>query len=229
MQNATLFRDLYKEYISLFWDHVFEVSRFTETLKGRKRLAENCSYLLWAKGLNHSLASYASLERGLLVDSALCARNAVESFLLLELLCKDESEQLFLKWSKGDEFKPSWVRKELEKKKEVYVRDVIISRGIEEDESDRFIYKWLSEITHANLSSLEYISRKVDENSFEIQVGGFVEGKRGFISTIFAVLCMSINRVLSICSGVFDVKYLEASSNKYKSMLEKAVNLSKIH
>jgi len=229
MQNATIFRELYKQYISLFWDYVFEVSRFTETLKGRKRLAENCSYLIWANGLNHSLASYACLEKGLLIDSALCARNAVESFLLLELLCKDESEQLFLKWSKGDEFKPSWVRKELSIKKEVHVRDVIISRGIEEDHSDRFIYKWLSEITHANLSSLEYISQKVDENSFEIQVGGFVEGKREFINEIFAVLCMSINRVLSICSAVLDVKYLEASSDKYKSLLEKAVNLNKVH
>ena len=228
MQNATLFRNLYKEYISLFWDHVFEVSRFTETLKGRKKLAENCSYLLWAKGLNHSLASYSSLEKGLLVDSALCARNAVESFLLLELLCKDASEQLFEKWSKGVEFKPAWVRKELEKKKEVCVRDVIISRGIEEDESDRFIYKWLSDITHANLSSLEYISKRVDENSFEIQVGGTFEGKRAFVNTIFAVLCMSINRVLSICSGVFDVKYLEVSSKKFKSMLDRAVDLAKI-
>ena len=225
--NAILFRDWYKEWISLFWNHIFEVSKFTDTLKARKRLAENCSYLLWAKATNHSLASYTSLERGLVVDSALCARNAVESLLLLELLCKDESEVLFEKWSKGDEFKPGWVRKELEKKKEVSVRDVIISRGIEEDESDRFIYKWLSQITHANLDSLEYISRRVDKNSYEIQVGGFIQDENTFINTIFAVLCMSINRTLSICAGVFDVKYLEDSSSKYKSMLEVAQSLAK--
>src|SRR5437016_2276279 len=69
---------------SAFAGTILLISRLCAELQGKKRLAENCSYLLLAKALNHSLAAYSLLQRGLVIDAALSARNGLETTLMLE-------------------------------------------------------------------------------------------------------------------------------------------------
>jgi len=96
------------------------------SLSGKKALAENCSHLLFAKGFNHALAAYSLMPQGLLIDACLSARNAIETFLMLELFATDPTEDYFKRWSQDEKFKPSWVRDQLGDKLTATVRDVII-------------------------------------------------------------------------------------------------------
>ena len=161
----------YQPWVSTYSDLLQTVGGILVTFEGRRKLAQNCCYLLLSKAINHSLSMYSLANHGLCIDAALCARNALETLLLLQLCTLDTSEDLFRRWSNGESFQPAWVRRELDRLSEVQVRDVIVSLP-EPDDTYSFAYKWLSEITHANLVSLEHSTRLKSSGSHEVIVGG---------------------------------------------------------
>lgn len=184
--SAMVFQSEYRDWITAFWELVPAVSEVLNLLEGKKQLAENCSYLLLSKSLNHGLATFSLAERGLCVDAALASRNAIETLLLAQVLILDSSEDLFRRWSKGEEFKPGWVRNELQAKSSSTVRNVIVNIDQETHDLNRIIYKWLSSITHANLDSLNQTVRKAGEQSYEVFVGGSLEGMKTMMNAVFA-------------------------------------------
>ena len=221
--SATVFRSEYGLWSSVFWDLVPAVSEVLNLLEGKKRLAENCSYLLLSKSLNHALATFCLAERGLCIDAALASRNAIEVLLLMQVLMLDSSENLFRRWSQGEEFKPGWVRNELKAKPSSEVRDVIVSIDQETHELNRMIYGWLSNITHANLDSLNQTIRKTGDQSYEVFVGGSLEGMNTLMNAVFASVCHGLHHTAVICMAVFDAARLEKISPQW-SALETRIN-----
>ncbi len=222
-----IFDSRYAEWMRVFSDLVTEVSEVLGTLAGRKRLAENCSYLLLSKALNHGVAMLSLIRRGLCIDAALSARNCVETLLLLELCATDSSEQLFKQWSDGKSFQPAWVRQKLASRKEVVVRDVVISSDSETHEFDRFLYSWLSQITHANLRSLDYTVKGDGKEGFEVSIGGSVDDASAFINAMFAVVCHAMLKTAAICSGIFSLAHLELKKNTFSGISSSVDSLSK--
>jgi hypothetical protein len=110
------------------------------------------------------------MERGLMVDAALTARNGLETSILLEYLCKEPDR--CAAWAGGEEFSPGRVRRELAAMPRVEIGDLAIEVGAEEYEAVRFAYSWLSRITHANLESLNHSATATGDNSFVIHFGG---------------------------------------------------------
>jgi len=152
-ENSRRFSALHGPWKSVYGEILKVIGEILEEISGRRRVAENCAHLLLSKSLNHSLSSFALAERGLVIDAALSARNGLESLLLLQLCTLDASESLFQRWSNSESFRPAWVRKELQKLVDIEVRDV----HCQPPGPRRHLaasYRWLSEITHANLSSL---------------------------------------------------------------------------
>ncbi len=225
--NENEFDRSYAEWMGTFGDIVAEVSDVLVTLAGRKRLAENCSYLLLSKALNHALAMFSLIRRGLCVDAALTARNSVEALLLLELCATDSSEKLFRQWSDGKSFQPGWVRQELASRKDVAVRDVIISSDSETHEFHRFVYSWLSQITHANLRSLDYSVKRDGEKGFEVFVGGNIDQASAFINAMFAVVCHVLLQAAAVCSGIFSLHHLELRKDTFGVLSSRVDSLSK--
>jgi len=221
--SATAFRSEYRAWIDVFWDLVPAVSEVLSLLEGKRRLAENCSYLLLSKSLNHALATFSLAERGLCIDAALASRNAIETLLLMQVLMLDASEDLFHRWSKGEEIKPGWVRNELKAKSSSTVRDVIVSIDQETHELNRMIYGWLSNITHANLDSLNQTVRKTGDQSYEVFVGGSLEGMKTLLNAVFASVCSGLHQTAVICVAVFDAARLETTNSPW-SALEKRIN-----
>jgi hypothetical protein len=110
------------------------------------------------------------MERGLMVDAALAARNGIETLLLLDLLSK--KPELCQKWVNGEKFKPVDVRKQLQGLLHVTVGDLVIKTSKETYDEVSFLYAWLSRIAHANLESLNQVTTQTGANAYEIQVGG---------------------------------------------------------
>jgi hypothetical protein len=185
------------------------------SLSGKKALAENCAYLLFAKGFNHALAAYSLMPRGLLIDASLSARNAIETFLMLELFATDPTEDYFNRWSQGEEFKPSWVRNQLGDKLSATVRDVIIEAEGDYYETVKLAYSFWSGITHANLRSSDYSSVKTGPNSFDIQIGGHLDNQEAFINSIFAVVGTGLHRCALITAGVFSTHLFDTLGSKF--------------
>lgn len=221
MSNA--FRPEYRRWISVFWDLISEVSKIFNLLEGKKRLAENCSYLLLSKAVNHILAMFSLAERGLCVDAALACRNAIECFLLLQLLLLDASEDLFRRWADGEEFKPGWVRKELSTRSPSTVRDVVVTFDNETLDLNRVVYSWLSNITHANLDSVNQTVRQTGQNSYEVLVGGSLDGKHQMLNALFATACHGLHLTAAVCMAVFDPVQLGKSGAQW-SALEKMIS-----
>jgi len=198
------------------------IGEILEEISGRSRLSENCVYLLLSKSLNHSLSSFTLAERGLMIDAALSARNGLESLLLLQLCTLDASESLFQRWSNGESFRPAWVRKELGKLDDIEVRDVIVGRPAPDD-TYATSYRWLSEITHANLASLNYTVRPTgSEKNFEVVIGGTIRNQETTINAIFSVLCFTLLHTAVLCS-VFALHYVEGNKDKL-SILQRTVD-----
>jgi hypothetical protein len=217
------FRSRYRTWIAIFWDLVSEVSKIGMYLEHKSQLAENCSFLLLSKALNHALAMISLAQRGLCIDAALASRSAVETLLLLELLLLDASEGLFQKWSDGEEFKPAWVRKELESRSPSTVKEVVVTIGQETHDLNRLIYRWLSEITHANLDSLNHTVMSMGGNSFEVSIGGSLDGRDTLLNAVFAITCHGLHSAAILCIAVFDPIRLK-NEGLHWSSLEKRMN-----
>jgi hypothetical protein len=216
--SINAFHTEYRNWITIFWDIIPAVSEVLSRLEGKKRLAENCSYLLLSKALNHALATFSLAERGLCIDAALASRNAIETLLLMQALMLDSSESLFIRWSNGEEFKPSWIRKVLKSKSSSEVRDVIVTIDHEIHDLNRMIYGWLSNITHANLESLNQTVRKTGEQSYEVFVGGSLNEMQPLLNSIFASVCYGLHQTALICMAVFDLTHLEKNKLQWSAL-----------
>jgi len=222
--NAAAFQRRETECRTLF-AHLAECGSLAiEALAGKKELEPNCAFLLLSKSLNHALSAQLLLEHGMMVDAALCARNAIEAMLLLELLVKQPD--LCQQWSKGKEFKPADVRQRLEKLPRVEVRDIIIETSPNEHDDARFVYGWLSRITHANLESLNYsTSRASAANDFVIHIGG------AHSPPTTRIVAASIGRVFArtvpCALGAYATSVLEESARDFERIGSAATALAK--
>lgn len=148
------FTSEYAEWVGVFSDVMVLVSSAASRFEGKRRLPENCCYLLLSKSINHSLAAYVLLEHGLMIDAALSARNAMETLLMLELFAKDKSVNHFELWANGKRYSPSDVRARLNKHHSVNIGNLTITVGEEYQKAVKFAYDVFSEITHSNIESL---------------------------------------------------------------------------
>ncbi|MBV8810660.1 MAG: hypothetical protein JO033_18480 [Acidobacteriaceae bacterium] len=139
------------------------------------------------------------------------------------MLLLDASEDLFHRWSQGEQFKPGWVRNELKAKSSSAVRDVIVNTDQETHELNRMVYAWLSNITHANLDSVNQTAQKTGDQRYEIFVGGSLEGMKTLMNAVFASLCHGLHHTAVICIAVFDAARLEKTGPRW-SALERRVN-----
>jgi hypothetical protein len=216
-ENSREFLLTYAPWCSVYSDLLNSVSGILATLEGRRQLAENCTYLMLSKAVNHSLAAYVLITRGLIVDAALSARNCLETLLLLQLCVLDPSESLFAKWSSGESFKPSWVRKKLDTLEDVTVRDVVVSKP-SLDGAYAKSYKWLSEITHANLASLDETVIMHSADNIQVTIGGSMNTKETTINAVFSVLCFTLLITGVLCGSVFSLKYVENNKDTFDKL-----------
>jgi hypothetical protein len=216
--SSNFFQSEYRLWIAVFWDVMSAASEALNLLQGKRRLAENCSYLLLSKSLNHALATFSLAERGLCIDAALASRNAIETLLLMQVLMLDSSEDLFRRWSQEEEFKPAWVRNELKAKSSFEVRNVIITIDKETHNLYRMLYGWLSTITHANLNSLNQTIRKRGEQSYEVFVGGSLDGMKTLMNAVLASVCYGLHQTAVMCMAVFDSARLEKSRELWSAL-----------
>lgn len=181
-------------------------------LVSRRAMAPNCCYLLLAKALNHSLATFVLAERGLSVDAALTSRNALETLLLLELLSK--RSELCQEWANGREFKPSEVRNHLSQNPSTEVGDLVINVTGGAYEDARFVYGWLSKITHANLESLNFATSSAGDNAFTVHVGGQLS--RPVLVALAKVIGTTFVRSLLTCCAAHAPLLLEERHADFK-------------
>lgn len=214
--SGEIFRSRYRAWTSVFWDLISDVSHIGVRLEGKQKLSANCTFLLLAKGLNHSLAMLSLAQRGLCVDAALAARNAIETLLLLQVMLLDESENLFQNWIGGKQFGAGWVRKEFEP-----ITPKLVQRGIVIDHQDhdlnKQIYKWLSDITHPNLDSLNHTVRPSGNNSFEVFVGGSLS-EPNILNALFAAICRTLLHAAVICLVTFEPDRFEKEAQSWQTL-----------
>ena len=209
MRTNRVFEKNHKDLVQIFHSLIPVAFTVIESLSGRKKLAENCSYLLLSKGINHTLSMFLLLERGLIIDACLSARNGIETFLMLELFATDSTEKYFKQWSNGKEFKPFWVRKQLGESLKAIVRDVEIIFDDDFYDSVKKAYSFFSGITHSNLKSSEYSIREKLDGHFEVPTGGVIEEKESLINCVFLVICGGLIRSLLITSAIFSTDLLD--------------------
>jgi hypothetical protein len=212
--NSREFLKTYAPWCSVYADLLKAVGEILYTLEGRRQLAENCTYLMLSKAINHSLSTYALITRGLIIDAALSARNSMETLLLLQLCVLDPSENLYRRWSNGESFKPSWVRKALDKLSDVVVRDVVVSKPSLNGEY-ALSYKWLSDITHANLASLNETVIMQSADNIRVTVGGSTVNKEATINAIFSILCFTLLITGVLCGSVFSLSSVEDKKDRF--------------
>jgi hypothetical protein len=200
-------REVFAELISMMSD-------LGALLSGRKVLEVNRAYLLLVKAINHIASTLLLVERGLIVDAALTARNALETLLLLELLTK--KPELCLKWSTGEKFTPGAVRKQLASLPRVEVGELAIEVSSDTWDDIRFVYDWLSQITHANLDSLNHAASQSGANSFELHVGGSLS--RPVAIAIAKSLGYTSLRSLATCLAVYEPSALQTMSPQLKRL-----------
>ncbi|MEW8653642.1 MAG: hypothetical protein AB2595_05305 [Candidatus Thiodiazotropha endolucinida] len=229
--TSAMFKEVHNDLITLFSEVIpisFEVAR---SLEGRKELPENCTHLLLSKIINHSLSMYTLVEKGLLIDASLSARNAIETFLMLELFATDAHEEYFKQWSNGKEFKPTFVRNKLGTSLNAVVKEVKITFDDDFYESVKLAYTFFSDITHSNLKSAEYSVSVKDKGHLELPTGGNIEDKEALIRCLFAVTCSGLIRAILISSAIFSLKLLEEISPRLthaQHLLNDVSNLQKM-
>jgi len=201
--NSTKFKKEYEGWANLYESIILLAFDVAGSLEGKKELAENCTYLLLSKSINHCLSVYTLSQRGLLIDASLSARNAVETFLMLELFATDESEKYFSQWAKGKSFRPAWVRNQLGDSLNVAVRDVIIKFEDDFYETVKMAYSFFSDITHSNLSSANYTVKPNGKNSYVVPLGGVVEDQLSLVQSIAVVTCSGLLRSILISAAIF--------------------------
>jgi hypothetical protein len=206
-QENTIARDVFAQILTMLSDAA-------AILESRRTLESNCSYLLLAKAINHISSTVLLMERGLMVDSALAARNGIETLLLLDLLSK--KPELCQKWVNGEKFKPVDVRKQLQGLLHVPVGDLVIETSQETYDEISFLYAWLSRITHANLESLNHATTQTGGNSYEIHVGG------AHSQPVIVAITQSIGAIciqtVATSLAVHQPKALEASAAQLKKI-----------
>lgn len=221
--NRNDFNYSFRDWIDAYRLLISLAGEVLRSLSGKKALAENCSYLLFAKGFNHALAAYSLMPQGLLIDASLSARNAIETFLMLELFATDPTEGYFNRWSQGEEFRPSWVRNQLGDKLNATVRDVVIEADGDYYETVKLAYSFWSGITHANLRSLDHCTVKSSTDSFVVQIGGHLDNQDALINSIFAVVGTGLHRCALITAGVFSTHLFDTLGSKFDEA-EKKIN-----
>jgi len=179
-------------------------------LSGRKTLEANCAYLLLVKAMNHIASTLLLVERGLMVDGALTSRNALETLLLLELLSK--KPELCAKWIGGEQFTPGGVRKKLASLPQTEVGDFAIEVSPDTYDDARLVYDWLSNITHANLDSLNHTASQSGGNSFKLHIGGALSPP--VVVAITRSVSWASVRTLATCLAVHDSDGLQAMSGQ---------------
>lgn len=216
--NRDEFVKEYEDWVDIFSDLLSLSSEAAEQLAGARALKENCSYLLLSKALNHCLATYSLIERGLIIDAALSARNAIETLLMLELFSKDQSKSHFEEWAKGKQYKPGYIRKRLKSLKEVPAGDIIVSMDQQYYEDLQFAYDWLCRITHSNLDSLQHSISKQNTDSIIVFIGGTLKGQNSFINAIFSIMCSCLWSSVLVCMAVLKLSYFEMVKEKYSEI-----------
>lgn len=213
--SERIFTEAYGDWINAFRLLVPLAGEVIRSLEGRKSLAENCTHILLSKGFNHTLATYSLMPRGLVIDASLTARNAVETFLMLELFAPDPSESYFQEWANGKEFKPAWIRSKLGHCLRATARDVVIEFDDDYYESVRLAYSFWSGITHANLRSAEYSLKRSSSNELEVPTAGQIEGQEYFINCLFAVTGNGLLRCSLVSAAVFSTSLLQELSTDF--------------
>ncbi|MDD2468265.1 MAG: hypothetical protein PHI97_30155 [Desulfobulbus sp.] len=192
------FDDSYIDCIAVFREIFQCASTVSSVRTGKKSLEQNCAFILIAKVMNHASATLVLLKRGLIIDAVLTCRNAMETSMLIELLAKQPS--LCEKWSYGEQFRPSRVRKRLAELSSVPVGDLIIEVTADEYDEARFAYDWMSRISHANVESIRHAAKQKGENDFELKIGGGLS--RPEIVAVTIVLGTSCLRAFVTCAAV---------------------------
>lgn len=220
--NSSEFRNRYSGWLSIFDKTIGVVESGMNHLKNsEKSIENNCCFLLLSKILNHSISSIVLLEKGLVIDSALCARNSIESILLLNLFALDPKTNHFVEWSNGKEYKPYEVRQRLKdlgsiKKNEV---EVLIEKS--EYEGYDLAYKWFSQITHANFESMKYVI-KMANNNIQVYIGGSIENKNEFVQAVFNTIITGILDSVIFFFAVYHLKFFEQIKDEIKSLRERS-------
>ncbi len=214
-QCESVFTSEYGDWINAFDLLVPLSGEVIRSLEGRKALAENCTHLLLSKAFNHTLATYSLMPRGLVIDASLTARNAVETFLMLELFTTDPTESYFEEWADGREFKPAWIRRQLGQNLRATVRDVVIEFDDDYYESVKLAYSLWSGITHANLKSAQYSLKPSSSNELKVPTGGQLEGYEHFINCLFAVTGNGLLRCSLVSAAVFSTALLQDLSAEF--------------
>lgn len=186
-------------------------------------ISERRAYLLLVKSLNHAFATYLLLQRGLVVDAALSVRNALETLLLLELLCS--RPELCEQWSQGKELRPSEVRRHLAAPPTMRTGDLIIERSESEYADATFAYAWLSRITHANLESLDHAATRVDDDRFVLHVGGARFPAQAV--AISKILGVAFLRVLVTTAAVHSPQLLKSDRARFAKLKLAVAAISK--
>jgi len=220
------FRVEYQRWITVYSTLLETSGGILKQFEGRRRLPENCCYLLLSKAVNHSLSMYTLANRGLLIDAAFSGRNALETLLLLQVCTLDPSEKLFERWANGERFQPIWVRRKLENLSEVRVRGIIVSCP-KPDDTYSFAYKWLSEITHANVGSTSYSMRPKGEHGYEVIVGGDIRDAQVMINALFAVVGSTLLFTGILCASVFSLEWAEENKEKLSRLQKEIDTISK--
>jgi len=98
------------------------------------------------------------------------------------------------------------------------VRDVIVTIDQETHDLNRMLYGWLSNITHANLDSINQTVRKTGEQSYEVFVGGSLDGMRTLMNAVFASFCYGLYQTAVMCMAVFDPTRLEKTKLQWSTL-----------
>jgi hypothetical protein len=213
--NEAILAKTSKNWVSILRGLVPLAGEVIASLEGKKSLPENCTHLLLSKGFNHSLATYALLSKGLVIDASLTARNAIETFLMLELFATDSTENHFKAWANGREFKPAWVRSQLGNSLNVVVRDVIITFDDDYYETVGLAYSFWSGITHCNLRSAQHSVKQRSDGSYAVPTAGSLDGQDALVNCLFTVVCSGLLRTSLIASAVFSVALLQKMRDRF--------------
>ncbi|MEJ1386149.1 MAG: DUF5677 domain-containing protein [Candidatus Sedimenticola sp. (ex Thyasira tokunagai)] len=213
--NSKDFAAKFKSFNQLLSELILLSEDASKQFSGAKKPLENTAFLLLGKSLNHILSSQVLLEKGLLIDAALTTRNALETLLLLQAILLDPEEKYALQWLNGKQFKPSWARKRLEKVQDIKVRDVVVSSS---DDVNKMAYSWLSDITHANLSSFGYSMSSTGNNSYEVYIGGSIKGQEAPIKAIYAVLLSTLLQATVLTTCVLCLPWFETKAETFKKI-----------
>jgi hypothetical protein len=227
--NRATFESTYQDWIETFHKLVPLAGEVIQSLESRNSLAENCAHLLFSKAFNHTLAAYSLMRSGLLIDASLASRNALETFLMLELFSTDPTEQYFRDWANGKEFRPAWVRSQLGTCLSATVRDVIIEFDDDYYETVKLAYSFWSDITHANLKSAEYSLKSATPGNYSVPTAGSLDQQESFINCLFAVLGAGLLRCSLVDAAVFSTGLLQTLSDQFKDVQIRMKNAVTAH